>query len=166
MSNLKAFRHSDKLKKLILKAIMNNFISCSELRKLRKIFQSINIDQSGYIDVEELAEAFKKCSIELSKTDYDRIVNNCNENNKKIDYSAFLIMSLDPSLYLGKDILEKVFNYFDVDKSNWVDARDIENVLVRFGHSGVNLTGIESSIKNITGGREKMFLDDFIKLFF
>lgn len=165
LSNLKAFRHSDKLKKLILKAIMNNFISCAELTKLRKIFQTINVNQSGYIDVHELAQAFKKCSIELSKSDFKRISENCNEKNGKIDYSAFLIMSLDPSLYLGKDILEKVFNYFDVDKSNWVDAQDIVNVLVRFGENTGNVNEIEASIKNIAGGKTKMFLKDFIKLF-
>lgn len=165
LNNLLSFRKTNKLKKLIIKAIIHNFVSCEELRKLRKVFQSIDIDQIGYISIDELKDAFSKCNIEISNTDIESIVNTFNEKDGKIDYTTFLVMSLDPSLYIGRDIIEKVFDYFDVDQSQWVGADDIRNVLIRFGVNARDYEDVHSCIIEVTGGRDKLLIEDFLRVF-
>jgi calcium-dependent protein kinase len=161
--NYSTIEQENKLKKLIIKAIMNNFISIEELRCLRKVFQSINLDQTGYINKKELYEVFLSFKIDITQADLENIVDKCLTKDK-INYTTFLMMSLDPKLYLGKEILEKVFEYFDVDSNGWVDAEDISNVMTRFGNSSVDKNELKEIIMNMNG-KDKLQKEDFFNIF-
>lgn len=166
LSNLRNFSHVESFKKLVIKSILSNFLSIEELRRLRKIFQSMDLDHTGYININELSEAFKKSNINCTEKDLENIIKNCDDQkNGKLDYSEFLVGSLDPNYYINKKILEKAFKYLDVDDSGFICTEDINNVLIRSGTKGKQIDDIKIMFEQVSKGKSKISLDDFLMMF-
>lgn len=84
-------------------------ISRSELSNLSKTFQSIDIDNSGVINQEELAEALKKSEFNLSDDELKDMVTKIELNSgspermdSRIEYTEFLAATINLEKYLTK----------------------------------------------------------------
>ena len=98
LSNLRDFNHISSFKKIVIKSILSNFLSIEESKRMRKIFQAMDLDHTGYIHVSELSDAFSKSNIKISDDELKNIIKNCDDHkNGKLDYSEFLVGSLDPN---------------------------------------------------------------------
>lgn len=124
--NLKKFTYDSLFKKEIIKMILKNFLSNDEIRRLRNIFKVLDLDNTGYININELAEGYKKCNMSITDDELKKIINTCDDaKNGKIDYSEFLVGGLDSYKYINRKNLDKVFICFDFDCDGVVSYMDL-----------------------------------------
>lgn len=55
------------------------------------------------------------------------------DNNEEINYSEFLMATLDPVNHLTKENIYNVFKYFDADDSNFITNEGLKKVFLRSG---------------------------------
>ena len=166
LENLKNFNHSEKFKKMVLKCIVENVVSSEELKKLREIFYSLDLDHTGYINVSELQEAFTRVNLQVTDEELQLIIEKCDDKkNGKIDYTEFLVGSVD-DFYLNKVILKYVFDLFDIDKSGKICTEDLRKMMHRCGESNKSKDEIEELIKEVTqDDKVKINFDDLCNIF-
>lgn len=166
LENLRNFSSPQKLKKMVLKFLVN-LLSQKELKKLRQAFYAIDLDHTGYINIEELDKAFKLAGISLSKEELQNIINSADDqNNGKLDYSEFIVASINQKKFVDKEKLISAFKYFDVDDSGYIDAGDLKNALLRSGKKIINNEGVDKMIEEVADKNQlKISLIEFLNLF-
>ena len=131
LNNLKNFASPEKFKKMVLKFI-SNMVSEKELKQLKQAFYAMDLDHSGYINVNELGHAFKNAGTNLSEEEVHKIVEHAGDQIKgKIDYSEFLVACMNQKKNIKKEKLLQAFKYFDIDDSGYIDAGDLKKALLR-----------------------------------
>lgn len=162
--NIKNFSAPQKFKKLVLRFLVN-MLSQKELKDLKKAFNTIDSDHSGLINVDELHNAFKQANVNISQEEISKIVANSNEKDK-LDYTEFIVASLNQKKYIDKDKLISAFKYFDVDDSGFIDSSDVKKALLRSGKKILNSDEIDKMLAEVNCLKQpKVSLEDFLKLF-
>lgn len=166
LNNLKNFSYPEKFKKLILKCILENVISFSEMKRLRNIFYSMDLDHTGYINSSELKIAFEKAEINISEKELADIINKCDDQkNGKLDYTEFLLGSLDHDFYINRIILKYVFDQFDIDKSGKICSENLRKFFIRSGDSSKSYEEIVNLIKEVTQGKDHITYKELCNIF-
>lgn len=165
LENLKNFASPQKFKKMVLKFLVNQ-LSQKELKQLRQAFYAIDLDHTGHINKDELCKAFQMAGVNVSEDELQKIVDTADEKeNGKLNYSEFLVATLNQKKFLDKEKLVAAFKYFDVDDSGYIDSGDLKDVMLRSGKKVINTEDIDSIIEEVTSTHKKMSLKDFLKLF-
>ena len=142
-------------------------VSEKELKQLKQAFYAMDLDHSGYINVNELGHAFKNAGTSITEEEIHKIVEQAGDQMKgKIDYSEFLIASMNQKKNIKKEKLIQAFKYFDIDDSGYIDSADLKNALLRCGKKIVNEEEIEKIIDEVNiDNQKKISLETFMKLF-
>ena len=166
LNNLKNFSTPEKFKRMVLK-FLTNMVSEKELKQLKQAFYAMDLDHSGYINVNELGHAFKNAGTSITEEEIHKIVEQAGDQMKgKIDYSEFLIASMNQKKNIKKEKLIQAFKYFDIDDSGYIDSADLKNALLRCGKKIVNEEEIEKIIDEVNiDNQKKISLETFMKLF-
>lgn len=165
LENLKNFASPQKFKKMVLKFLVNQ-LSQKELKQLRQAFYAIDLDHTGHINKDELCKAFQMAGVNVSEDELQKIVDTADEKeNGKLNYSEFLVATLNQKKFLDKEKLVAAFKYFDVDDSGFIDSGDLKDVMLRSGKKVINTEDIDSIIEEVTSTQKKMSLKEFLKLF-
>lgn len=107
-----------------------------QIEGLRAQFQEIDIDGTGLINADELRSAVKKSAIEIPDTKVDEIIDNVDYfGNKKINYSEFLVATLDVKSFLDDSKLKALFTQFDTDGSGKITKENIVTAMAKIGHN-------------------------------
>lgn len=97
-------------------------------------FKEIDKDQTGLINVDELKQAMLECNIEISKFQLEKIIDEVDYfGNKKINYTEFLMATLDVKEILDSDKLVAIFNQFDTDGSGFITRENIVAAMHKIG---------------------------------
>ena len=161
--NLAKFSKPDHFKKLVLKFLVNN-ISQKELKRLRDAFSAIDINNSGFIEFNELELAFKNAEIVISKEELYDIFKD-GEFDGKIDYTEFISASLDQKSFICKENIISAFKYFDADSNGEIDSKDLKKVLLKTGRNVINLEELDETILEINHNKDKISIKEFLELF-
>jgi calcium-dependent protein kinase len=167
LNNLKNFTYEHKFKKLVLKCILENVISPCEIKRLRNIFFHMDLDHTGYIDIKELQIAFDRTEIKISEDELLKIVEKCDDRlNGKLDYTEFLLGSMDHNYYVNKIILKYVFDQLDIDKSGNICQEDLRKFFVRSGQCSKPIEEISHMIHDVSKeGKEYITFDEVCSIF-
>jgi len=167
LQNLKSFIHYQKFKKLVIKFIINNVLSNDEITRLKSIFTSMDQANTGFIEVDELSKAFEQAEVQFSKEELEKIIHNCDDqNNGKLDYSEFLVGSLNPNAYFNRLILKFAFDQLDQNKDGMICQEDLHAFFIRSGNRNVTSEYMTEIIKEVTSGdHEKINFEDMYHLF-
>ncbi len=104
------------------------------LRELQKVFQQIDLDQTGMITNQELEDALQKHHQQLSSEEVKQIVKNVDyAGNGKINYSEFLAATIEIKQVLTYDRLWALFKYFDTDSSGYITPANIKEAFAKTG---------------------------------
>ena len=127
------------LRKSIISYIVARKLYKENDNKVRKIFESLDTDQNGYIDKDELIKLYKKYFPGTTQKQLKNI-NSFLEtadvnNNGKIDYAEFLTAMNLGNKELSVQSLREVFDYYDVDKNGQIEASDIREIFEDTGLS-------------------------------
>ncbi|CAD8134409.1 unnamed protein product [Paramecium octaurelia] len=148
---LKTYRIGAKFKKEVMKVLVNQ-MNEKELGRLKKVFQKIDVDNSGTITVQELKEALMEEGSHISHEEIEQLIqlvgfevleedkedNDCASTTKSskqlvIKYSDFLAACIDERRVLTREKLWSVFKYFDTQDANFIMKEDIKEALARHG---------------------------------
>jgi len=166
LNNIKNYSSPQKFKKLVLK-FMITFLTQKELKELKKAFYAIDYDHTGKINIDELDKAFKQCNVDVSQQELQKIIAYSDYHGTgKIEYTDFIVASINQKKLLDRDRLTTAFKYFDVDDSGFIDACDVKKALLRSGKNIIHDEEIELMLEEVTSiDMPKLSLEDFLKLF-
>lgn len=120
---LSRFRVSQKFKLTVLYYIVHHFLPPKEVASLQRVFLCINRSGNGRISAAELEVAsegtFKRAG------DLMGIFDHCGLSHSGfIEYSEFLIGTVDWGKVLSKEMSRKAFQAFDVDGDGQISLED------------------------------------------
>ena len=135
LNRLSNFKGVSKLKK----AAMNMLVKMSDansIEELRAEFVNIDKDKTGLINAEELKQAIKQSDINIPDEQIEKIINEVDYfGNGKINYTEFLVATLDVKHFLDDNKLQAIFNQFDTDGSGVITRENIITAMNKIGHS-------------------------------
>ena len=148
---------------------MVNFLSSKEIKNLKKVFYAIDKDHTGKINMNELKQAFKESNIEVDEEELKKIVSYTEDQDGsgKIEYTDFIVASLNQKEFIDKERLITAFKYFDVDSSGFIDSSDVKKALLRSGKNINNEDDVDKMIDEVTieDAKFKVSLSEFLKMF-
>ena len=100
-------------------------LTMSELQMLRKSFDQIDISGDGDIDREELIEALNERTTPLTDAVFALLDL---DGNGRISFDEFVVCLATYCLYTKEDILQFMFNIFDVDQSGALDDAEFKEL--------------------------------------
>eukprot|EP00826_Nyctotherus_ovalis_P061800 TRINITY_DN8836_c0_g2_i4.p2 TRINITY_DN8836_c0_g2~~TRINITY_DN8836_c0_g2_i4.p2 ORF type:complete len:223 (+),score=65.80 TRINITY_DN8836_c0_g2_i4:1101-1769(+) len=116
LKRLKDFKTQMTLQKAVLAYIASQELSKEEEKRIKEIFELIDIDKNGSISKKELVDGYLSLRFGRSEAEIkaQEIMNRIDINqNGIIDYNEFLMANIAASTILTKDRLRKAFNFFD-----------------------------------------------------
>ncbi len=130
----KTYSNSNKLRKAVLTYIASR-LSEEEIKKIKAIFQSIDVDNDGKLSLEEMKKAVSLA--DGMKIDYlEQLFKSIDtDNSGNIEYTEFISASIEKSVYLNEEKLKDAFKLFDADNSGKISRAEIEKVLHMDKHS-------------------------------
>ena len=96
---------------------------------------ALDKDKSGMINAEELKIAMKASDVDIPDSNIDKIIDEVDYfGNGKINYTEFLVATLDVKSFLDDTKLHAVFNQFDTDGSGVITRQNIITAMQKIGH--------------------------------
>jgi calcium-dependent protein kinase len=132
LRNLADFSSRNKLKQAILTFIVTQMTSQSEKDELQKTFQTLDRDSNGVLTKDELIEGYKKVFAERANPELEvqRIIEEVDINNSgQIDFTEFIIATMNKEKLLTQNKLEQAFHLFDQDGDGFITRFELANVM-------------------------------------
>jgi calcium-dependent protein kinase len=131
LNNLRSFRATFKLQRAVMSFIVSQLISQAEKQELSQVFKALDINGNGKLTEDELFSACTKVwGHEVKFQDIKNIINEIDiDGNGIIDYSEFLIASINRQKLLTTERLEIVFQMFDKDGSGKITAKELKEMV-------------------------------------
>ena len=167
LMNIKNFNIKQKFKQMIIKHLLTS-MKKDELKVYKNAFFA-----------PELKKAFKLKNIEITDEEINLLFKILDQNLKgALDYTEFLMAGVNRAELFTKEKLTRVFNYFDINKSGFIENQDLYDCLLRNGKQCINTKDINFFIYEALKDMEdkkgydkdseiftKVNLDDFLKIF-
>ena len=175
--NIKNFNIVDKFKQMIIKYLINTMNGEEEINIYKNAFYALNFNHNGWIEPSELKKGYELTNIDITDEEIEYLYSIIVENSKDgIDYTEFLMAGIDKKELFTQEKIEKAFNYFDINKSGYIEYEDLKEALLKMGKECTESNGINSiihdAIKNLKSKEEeednndenldKEFFDDSI----
>ncbi|CAD8135936.1 unnamed protein product [Paramecium pentaurelia] len=139
LKNLMNFRAEQKLQQATLIFIGTTMISKEEKNQLMQAFKEMDQNGDGILTKEEILETYKKyMDDETALQEVQKIMELVDmDGSGTIDYTEFIIASMDRRKAMQTEKLKEAFQIFDKDGNGFISELEIKEVL------GPSLTGID-----------------------
>lgn len=119
LANLKTFRADQKLKQATFAYIASQLLSKSEKENLSRLFKALDANGDGKLSKEEILSGYDKYfGKHMSPEDVEQLFDSVDtDKSGYIDYSEFVIATMNEKQLLTNDKLEAAFKMFDKDGS-------------------------------------------------
>ena len=126
-----------KLQKAVLLYIISFFDLKEEKDELLKTFKKLDLDHDGQLTPEELIIGYTAMmGEEEAKKEVNRIFKAIDVNNTgAIDFSEFLLATMNHKKLLSEERLTQVFKIFDQDNSGSISKQEIKDFFSMQEHS-------------------------------
>lgn len=105
-----------------------------QVEYLMEQFRAIDEDQTGLITRDELFKALKSSDLQIDNDQIESIIDEVDYfGNKRINYSEFLMATLDVRSFLNDNKLRAIFNQFDTDASGSITRMNIVTAMNKMG---------------------------------
>lgn len=105
------------------------------IEALREEFVKLDEDGTGLINAEELKAAINSSDIQIPEEEVNKIISEVDYfGNGKINYSEFLVATLDVKSFLDDNKLKALYNQFDTDGSGQITKENIITAMNKMGH--------------------------------
>ena len=176
--NIKNFKIKQKFKQMIMKYLLNTMDE-DQLKIYKSAFFAIDFFHNGCVEQPELKKAFELKKIPITDEEISHLYKILDQNLKgAMDYTEFLMAGVNQKNLFTTEKLTKAFNYFDINKSGFIENSDLYDSLLRMGRECININDVNSFIyevlKNIDDNKgldksleifTKLSYDDFLKIF-
>ena len=176
--NIKNFKIKQKFKQMIMKYLLNSMDE-EELKIYKSAFFAIDFFHNGCVEQPELKKAFELKQIPITDEEISHLYTILDQNLKgAIDYTEFLMAGVNQKNLFTTEKLIKAFNYFDINKSGFIENSDLYDSFLRMGRECINTNDINSFIyevlkdiddnKNLDKNLDiftRVSYEDFLKIF-
>ena len=145
--NIKNFNIVDKFKQIIIKYLINTMNGGEAINIYKNAFYALNYCHNGWIEPAELKKGYTLSKIDITDEEIENLYSIIVQNSKSgIDYTEFLMAGIDKKELFTPDKLEKAFNYFDINKSGFIEYEDLKEAFLKMGREFMESDGINSII--------------------
>jgi len=130
LTNLKTFRADQKLQEATWVFLVTYLASQEEKSELLKTFQMLDANGDGKLTREEIIDGFQRIlESENPEEDADAILRQLDNNNSgTIDYTEFVVATINRKTLLSKERLETAFKIFDQDGNGYLTADELREI--------------------------------------
>ena len=133
MINIKNFNINYEFKKMVLKYLINN-LTDEEKKIYKEAFYAVDINHNGFILPQELKHTYDLMNINITIDQINYLFNILPQNkNLGMGYSEFIMAGVDQKKLFTKENLEDSFNYFDINKTGFIEYDNLNSALLRMG---------------------------------
>ena len=107
---------------MIIKYLINTMNGGEEINIYKNAFYALNYYHNGWIEPSELKKGYMLSNIDITDEEIDYLYSIINQSSKGgIDYIEFIIAGFDKKELFSHDKIEKAFNYFNINKSGYIE---------------------------------------------
>ena len=133
VNSLKTFRNAGRLKKEVMKIIVN-LMTENEVKNLKETFQAIDKQNKGKITLQELKKTMEELGFQGAMNEVNNLIDLCQDSEEyEVNYSEFIAANLEKKNYLNKDRLLLAFKHFDVDNTDSINVKNLKESMAREG---------------------------------
>eukprot|EP00828_Plagiopyla_frontata_P046331 TRINITY_DN8193_c0_g1_i2.p2 TRINITY_DN8193_c0_g1~~TRINITY_DN8193_c0_g1_i2.p2 ORF type:complete len:188 (+),score=35.50 TRINITY_DN8193_c0_g1_i2:536-1099(+) len=132
LQNLSQFQAKNKLNTAFLTFIATYLLTQQEKTEAMKAFQSMDKNGDGLLSKQELVQGYNKLyhNMELSTQAVDKIMKEFGvEEEDNIDYTQFVMATLNKNQILTKDKIEQAFKILDIDGNGVISRYELEQIM-------------------------------------
>lgn len=131
LNNLKNFRAEQKLKQATLAYIVSQCLSKEETDKMEGIFAEMDTNGDGMLSKQEIRDGYEEhFGVAIDDEELDRMFDAIDaDGSGAIDYSEFLMATMNEQQLLSKEKLKQAFKMFDKDNSGTISREEIKEAL-------------------------------------
>jgi len=131
LNNLRNFRAEQKLKQATLAYIVSQCLTREETEKMESIFRAMDKNNDGMLSKEEISEGYEEhFGTAIDDEELDRMFAAIDtDGNGTIDYSEFLMATMNEQQLMSKEKLKAAFKMFDKDNSGTISKDEIKEAL-------------------------------------
>ncbi|KAK6126447.1 hypothetical protein DH2020_039835 [Rehmannia glutinosa] len=153
LTRLKQFSAMNRLKKIAIRVIAES-LSEEEIAGLKEMFKMIDVDNSGYITLEELKKGLERVGANLKDSEIVGLMQAADfDNSGTIDYGEFVAAMLHLNKVHKEDHMYAAFSYFDKDGSGFITRDELQQACAQFGLEDVHLDEIIREADQDNDGR-------------
>jgi len=130
LNNLRQFRAERKLQEATWIFLVSFMSSKEEKNQLLSTFQLLDANGDGKLSREELISGYQKIlGLANAEAEVDAIMKAVDNNNSgAIDYTEFVMATINRQKLLSKERLESIFKLFDKDGNGYLTADELKEV--------------------------------------
>jgi len=130
LTNLKHFRADRKLQEATWVFLVSYLSTREEKSQLLSTFQALDLNGDGKLSREELITGYQKImGLTNVEAEVEAIMKAVDNNNSgSIDYTEFVMATMNRQKLLSKERLEAVFKLFDKDGNGYLTADELQEI--------------------------------------
>ena len=126
---MKKFSTFSRLKAVVL-AFIASQLPTKEIEPQSELFKYVDINNDGYLSVDEVEKILKKQGIKPSSQELHATMKSIDmDKNGKISFNEFIASMLPDDYCMRKDYLDYIFKYFDKDGNGKIDRDELKEQL-------------------------------------
>lgn len=112
-NKLSKWKNVEKLKKIALTVIASQ-LNEDEIKSLKELFQDLDANGDGTLTIQEIKDGLKSSKIKANSKEIIATFESIDtDQSGKIDYTEFLAVTMEKSMYLKEEKLYAAFKLFD-----------------------------------------------------
>ena len=133
LRRIKNFRQPKRLQIEALTFLVNQVdTSTFDFAKLRNAFRTLDADNSGTLEMNEIKAAFSE--LNMSEQEINQIFERIDFNHDgEINYTEFLAVTVDRRKAITEQNLLFAFHHFDIDNTGFITEQNLEECFRREG---------------------------------
>jgi len=165
ISRLRSFTSTHRLKVEAIRIIIK-FMNFKEISFVLDNFKVLDTELTGFITVQGLEQSLRAANVEITASELNNIFMQVDLNsNGKINYTEFVIATLDPAIMMKEENLMAAYKTFDIDEVGYFTASQVKRVIDKSGRMITEHDLEEMMNLNWLKQRGKVDYEDFVKLF-
>jgi Ca2+-binding EF-hand superfamily protein len=112
--------------------LVNNLTKDIDFKSLRDAFRTLDKNNSGFLNLAEIRQAFIESNIPTEEAD-EIFIKIDLDNDGLVNYSQFLTATVDKKQTLTMQNLWFAFHHFDVDNTGFITEKSLKEVFMREG---------------------------------
>lgn len=94
--------------------LANNLASDEEKKKLTETFKALDVNGDGVLSKDEIKNGYKKTNVNMTNNELDELLKDVDyNNNATINYTEFMVASLNRREMLTDSRIQACFHLFD-----------------------------------------------------